>query len=1034
MSRFFIDRPVFAWVVALFIILGGILALPELPISQYPNVAPPSISVSASYPGATSQTVADSVTSLIEQELNGVKGLMYYESTSDSYGNVNITLTFQPGTNPDMAQVDVQNRIKAVESRLPQAVLQQGLQVEQASSGFLLFAAFTSDNPDYDQIALGDFIARNILDEIRRVPGVGKVRMFTTERALRVWLDPSKLVGFNMTPSDVVAAIAAQNAQVTAGSLGALPSNDTQQVTTTIVVEGQLGRVEEFGDILLRSNPDGSQVFLKDVARVEIAGQMYQSASRLNGKPSAAFGVQLSPGANALATSKAVRQRLDELRSLFPAGVDGQVRYDTAPFVEASIKKVLHTLVEAVVLVFLVMFVFLQSLRYTVIPAIVVPIALMGTLLIMLLLGFSINVLTMFGMVLAIGILVDDAIVVVENVERIMAEEGLPPKEATRKAMGQISGAIIGITLVLSAVFIPMAFMSGSVGIIYQQFALSVAVSILFSAFLALSLTPALCATLLKPIKGHHERGGFFGWFNRLFERVTNRYVKWVDRILARRIIFMLGYFGIVALVFVLFVRLPSSFLPIEDQGYLIVNMQAQPGASSNRLMKVIEQVEGHYDSREAVQDVLTISGFSFSGAGQNAGLAFIMMKDWSERDLKTQSVEAEANVANGILLGGVKEGIAYSVVPPPIHELGDSSGFDMRLLDRTGMGYSALVAAKDRLLDLARQSPLLDPHSVRVSDLPEVQQIELRIDRQKAYAHKVSFQEISNTLAITFGSAFVNDFPNQGRMQRVIVQADSPFRMQPEDIMGVYVRNADGEMVPVSAFADYDWVYGPAQVVRYNGYPAMRISGSPSEGHSTGEAMAEMERLVAQLPGYSLEWTGQSLQEKVSGDQIPILLGLSMLVVFLLLAALYESWSIPLSVMLVVPLGILGCVVAVMMRGMPNDVFFKVGLITIIGLSAKNAILIVEFAKDLQRDGEPLIKATLHAARLRFRPILMTSFAFTLGVIPLAMAVGASSASQRAIGTGVIGGMIAATFLAIFLVPVFFVVVRKLFDRHAKV
>lgn len=1031
MSKFFIDRPVFAWVVALFIILGGLLSLPLLPISQYPNVAPPSVEVSTSYPGATPQVVADSVTSLIEQELNGAKGLLYYESTSDSYGRASIKLTFQPGTNPDMAQVDVQNRIKSVESRLPQAVLQQGLKVEQASSGFLLFAAFTSENPDIDQVGLGDFITRNVLDEIRRVPGVGKAELFATERSLRVWLDPNKLMGLNMTPGDVVSAISAQNTQVTAGALGALPSNDSQQIATTIIVKGQLETVEEFGEIMLRVNPDGSQVLLSDVARVEIAGQMYQFSSRLNSRPSAAFGVQLSPGANALQTSKLVRQRLDELRPVFPEGVDGAVHYDTAPFVETSINKVVHTLVEAVILVFLVMFLFLQSFRYTVIPTIVVPIALLGTLAVMLALGFSINVLTMFGMVLAIGILVDDAIVVVENVERIMAQEGLSPKEATRKAMGQISGAIIGITLVLTAVFIPMAFMSGSVGVIYQQFALSVAVSILFSAFLALSLTPALCATLLKPIKGHHERKGFFGWFNRTFDRFTKSYVGWVDRILARRIFFMMVYAAIVGLTFFLFARLPSSFLPIEDQGYLIVDMQGPAGSSANRMQEAIGQMEAHFESRDAVQSVLAISGFSFSGAGQNSGLAFIILKDWSERD-SSQSAMAEANYANMNLLPNVKQGIIYTVIPPPISELGNASGFDIRLQDRTGRGYTALVAAKDRLLDMARKSPVLDPDSVRVADLPEVPQIELKIDRQKAYAHRVTFEAVGGTLATALGSAFVNDFPNQGRMQRVMVQADSKFRMQPEDLMSLYVRNTEGEMVPLSAFADYEWVKGPAQIVRYNGYPAMRISGSPAPGRSTGEAMDEMERLVAQLPGYSFEWTGQSLQEKVSGAQVPMLLGLSMLVIFLLLAALYESWSIPLSVMLVVPLGILGCVLAVMWRGMPNDVFFKVGLITIIGLSAKNAILIVEFAKDLQAEGESLLKATLHAAQLRFRPILMTSLAFTCGVIPLAIATGASSASQQAIGTGVIGGMIAATILAIFFVPVFFVVVRKLFDRKA--
>ncbi|MBV7481049.1 efflux RND transporter permease subunit [Pseudomonas sp. PDM31] len=1030
MPQFFIDRPVFAWVVALFILLAGALAIPQLPVAQYPDVAPPQIEIYAVYPGASAQTVDESVVSLIEEELNGADHLLYFESQS-SLGSATIKATFKPGTNPELAQVDVQNRLKAVESRLPQAVIQQGLQVEKVSSGFLLLITLTSSDGKLDDVALSDYLARNVMNEIKRLDGVGKAQLYGSERAMRVWIDPQKLIGFNLTPADVNAAIVAQNAQVAAGSMGDLPTRSTQEITATVLVKGQLSTPEEFADIVLKASPDGSTVRIGDVARVEIGSQDYQFSTRLNGKPSTAVGVQLAPGANALNTATLVRAKMDELARYFPVNVEYKIPYDTSPFVKVSITKVVYTLGEAMLLVFAVMFLFLQNIRYTLIPTLVVPVALMGTFATMLALGFSINVLTMFGMVLAIGILVDDAIVVVENVERIMATEGLSPKEATRKAMTQITGAIIGITLVLVAVFIPMAFMPGSVGVIYQQFSLSMATSILFSAFLALTLTPALCATLLKPIaKGeHHERTGFFGWFNRRFERLTERYQGWVAYALKRTGRYLLIYGVLLAGLVICFSRLPSSFLPVEDQGYTITDIQLPPGASKNRTVQVVEQIEAHNATEPGVGDSTVILGFSFSGSGQNAALAFTTLKDWSERgsDDSAASIADRANIA----LSQIKDAVSFAVLPPPVDGLGTSSGFEFRLQDRGGLGHDALMQARTEFLAAAEKSPIL--MNVRESALAEAPQVHLIVDRKQANALGVSFADIGNVLSTAVGSAYINDFPNQGRMQRVVVQAEGDQRSQVADLLKMHVRNNNGNMVPLSAFVQAKWTLGPAQLTRYNGYPAIAISGEPTLGHSTGEAMAEVERLVAQGPaGLGQEWTGLSLQERLSGSQAPILLGLSLLIVFLCLAALYESWSIPTSVLLVVPLGVLGAVLAVTLRGMPNDVFFKVGLITIIGLSAKNAILIIEFAKSLYDDGHDLIDATLQAARLRLRPIVMTSLAFILGVVPLAIATGASSASQQAIGTGVIGGMISAT-LAVVFVPVFFVVVMKLVRKRHK-
>ncbi|NWB83821.1 efflux RND transporter permease subunit [Pseudomonas gingeri] len=1024
MPHFFIDRPVFAWVVALFILLAGALAIPQLPVAQYPNVAPPKVEIYAVYPGASAQTVDQGVVSLIEQELNGADHLLYFESQS-SLGSATITATFQPGTNPEMAQVDVQNRLKAVEPRLPAAVTQQGLQVEKVSAGFLLLATLTSSDGKYDESALSDYLARNVMNEIKRLDGVGKAQLYGAERAMRIWIDPQKLVGFNLTPADVSAAVAGQNAQVSAGSIGDLPARPTQEINAAVLVKGQLSTPKEFADIVLRANPDGSSVRIGDVARVEVGSQDYQYGTRLNGKPSTAFSVQLSPGANALHTATLVRAKLDELSRYFPAGVEYKIPYDTSPFVKVSITKVIYTLGEAMLLVFAVMFLFLQNIRYTLIPTLVVPVALMGTFATMLALGFSINVLTMFGMVLAIGILVDDAIVVVENVERIMANEGLSPRDATRKAMGQISGAIVGITLVLVAVFIPMAFMQGSVGVIYQQFSLSMATSILFSAFLALTLTPALCATLLKPIAPgeHHAKGGFFGAFNRRFEQLSNKYEGWVVYALKRSGRYLLVYGLLLVVLGLCFMRLPASFLPVEDQGYTITDIQLPPGASQNRTIKVVEQIEAHNATEQGVGDTTMILGFSFSGSGQNAALAFTTLKDWSARSAK-DSAQAIADRAN-LALGEIKDAVAYAILPPPVDGLGTSSGFEFRLQDRGGVGHEVLMKARTQLLAAAEKSPVLA--NVRESALAEAPQVQLEVDRQQANALGVSFADIGALLSTALGSSYVNDFPNQGRMQRVVIQAEGDQRSQVADLLKINVRNSNGKMVPLSAFVRAQWTQGPAQLTRYNGYPAIAISGEPKAGHSTGQAMAEMERLVTQLPtGLGLEWTGLSLQERLSGSQATTLLGLSLLVVFLCLAALYESWSIPTSVLLVVPLGVLGAVLAVTLRGMPNDVFFKVGLITIIGLSAKNAILIIEFAKSLYDEGHDLLDATVQAARLRLRPIIMTSLAFILGVVPLAIATGASSASQQAIGTGVIGGMITAT-LAVMFVPVFFVVVMKL-------
>ncbi len=1029
MPHFFIDRPIFAWVVAIAITLAGILAIPRLPVERFPSIAPPSVMITATYPGVTPQTMNDSVIGPIERELAAVKDLLYFESSSDTSGSATITVTFKPGTDLDMAQVDVQNRVKTVEPRLPQVVRENGLTIESASSSFLLIVALESQKGSYDQASLGDYMARNIIDELKRVKGVGRVQLFGAEKAMRVWVSPKKLTSYNLTMSDVTEAIAQQNIQIAPGALGGEPTVRGQKVATVLNVEGQLTGVEQFSDIILRAREDGSKVTMGDVARVELGPENFIFNIRANGKNAVGAAVMLEPGANAVSTAKAVSARMEAISKTFPSDIKHSLSFNTAPFVEISIEKVIHTLIEAMVLVFVVMFIFLQKVRYTLIPAIVVPIALMGTLVIMMATGFSVNVLTMFGMVLSIGIIVDDAIVVVESVERLMADEGLSPKEATKKAMKEITGAIIAITLVLSAIFIPMALSGDAVGVIYRQFSMSMAVSILFSAFLALSLTPALTATLLKPISGHAEKKGFFGWFDRGFDRLTQKYGCWAAALLRTGGRMMTVFAVILCLLIFGFWKLPSSFLPEEDQGYFMTVVQLPSDATAERTLDVVKQFEQYASTRPGIKDTLSILGYGFSGSGANAAMIFTILKDWNRREGATVAGEVTAATE---AMKGVHEGMVMNIQPPAIDSLGNSSGFSLRLQDRSGKGHEALLAAQNTLLGLAAQSPVVT--GVYPEGLPSGMNITLHIDRKKAQALSVPFTEIAGTLSAAMGSSYVNDFPNAGRMQQVIVQADAPARMQIEDVLKLYVRNSRGGMVPLSEVVTPVWGQTPSQFVSYNGYPAMRISGAAAPGYSSGAAMAEMERLAGQLPkGFAIEWTGQSLQEIQSGAQAPRLLALSILVVFLILAALYESWSIPVSVILVVPLGLIGALAAVYLRGMPNDVFFKVGLITIIGLSAKNAILIVEFARMLRDQGRPLVEATIEAARLRLRPILMTSLAFTLGVVPLMLAVGASQETQRAIGTGVFGGMLSATILAIFFVPVFFVVVMGAVDRFAR-
>ena len=1030
MAQFFIDRPVFAWVIAILICVLGGIAITTLPVAQYPSVAPPSISITANYAGASSETLSDTVTSVIEQQLNGIDNLLYMSSASDANGNAIITLYFKPGTNPDVAQVQVQNKVQLATPSLPQTVQQQGVVVAKATRNFMMFISLSSEDGSMDAISLGNYLASNVLDPIRRVAGVGEVIQFGTQNAMRIWLDPDKLVSYKLTPADVSAAVQVQNTQVPVGQLGQLPAVDGQQLNVILQGRATLREVKEFQDIVLRVNPDGSRVYLRDVARVELGGQDYSIKARIDGKPATAAAIKLSPTANALNTAEAVRNEVDRLKEFFPPGVKVIYPLDTSLFVKISVDEVLKTLVEAIVLVFLVMYLFLQNIRATLIPTLVVPVALLGTCGILAAFGFSINVLTMFGMVLAIGILVDDAIVVVENVERIMSEEGLPAKEATRKAMGQITSALIGITVVLIAVFIPMAFFGGSVGTIYRQFTMSMVSCMLFSVFLALSLTPALCGTLLKQVDAghHHAKGGFFGWFNRSFDALTHRYQSWVGALVKRTFIGIITLIGIMFLVVVLYKRMPSAFLPEEDQGYFLTLITLPVGATDARTGEALQKVEEYFSKQPEIEHYFTVAGFSFAGRAQNSALAFIRLKPWEERSGKDHKVQAVITRAlRG--LGGIKDAMVFSVNPPAIPELGTSSGFDFWLQDVGGVGHDTLMAASGQLLGMAAKNPVL--LQVRPQGLADAAQMKIELDQDKASALGVSLADINTTMQTAFGSSYVNNFVNGPRVQRVIVQLDAPFRMTPEDLGKVYLRNKSGSMVPLSAFTSIHWTFGSPQLQRYNGIPAVNIVGAAAPGLSSGEAMVEMEKMAAQLPkGIGYSWSGQSLEERISGNQAPMLYGISLLIVFLCLAALYESWSIPVAVILVVPLGILGALAAVSFRDLPNDVYFKVGLLTTVGLSTKNAILIIEFALDLMKEGKGLIESILEAVKLRLRPILMTSMAFILGVLPLVLSSGAGSASQNAIGTGVTGGMISGTILAIFLVPVFFVVVSQTVAR----
>ena len=1034
MSKFFIDRPIFAWVIAIIIMLAGALAIMKLPIAQYPTIAPPAIQISANYPGADAKTVQDTVTQVIEQNMNGIDGLLYMSSTSDSSGTVQITITFDSGTDADIAQVQVQNKLQLAMPLLPQEVQQQGVSVEKSSSSFLMVLGMINTDGTMNQEDIADYVGATIKDPVSRTHGVGDVQLFGAQYAMRIWMDPNKLNNYQLTPVDVINAIKAQNAQVAAGQLGGTPPVKGQQLNASIIAQTRLKSADEFSKILMKVNPDGSRVLLKDVAKVELGGENYDVIARYNGQPASGLGIKLATGANALDTAEAVRATVEKLEPFFPAGLKVVYPYDTTPFVKISINEVVKTLVEAIVLVFLVMYLFLQNFRATLIPTIAVPVVLLGTFAILAAFGYSINTLTMFGMVLAIGLLVDDAIVVVENVERVMVEDGLPPKEATRKSMGQIQGALVGIAMVLSAVFIPMAFFGGSTGAIYRQFSITIVSAMVLSVLVAMILTPALCATMLKPIpKGHHDdKKGFFGWFNRMFEKSTHHYTDSVGNILRSTGRYLVLYLIIVVGMAFLFVRLPSSFLPDEDQGVLLAMAQLPAGATQERTQKVLDEVNDYFLTKEKanVNSVFTVNGFGFSGRGQNTGLAFVSLKDWSERSGEENKVPAIAGRAMGTF-SQIKDAMVFAFNLPAIVELGTATGFDFQLIDQANLGHEKLTQARNQLFGMIAQHPDLLV-GVRPNGLEDTPQFKIDIDQEKAQALGVSITDINTTLGSAWGGSYVNDFIDRGRVKKVYVMAEAPYRMLPSDIGNWYVRGSSGQMVPFSAFSTSRWEYGSPRLERYNGLPSMEILGQAAPGKSTGEAMDMMEQLAGKLPtGIGFDWTGMSYQERLSGNQAPALYAISLIVVFLCLAALYESWSIPFSVMLVVPLGVFGALLAATLRGLTNDVYFQVGLLTTIGLSAKNAILIVEFAKDLmEKEGKGLIEATLDAVRMRLRPILMTSLAFILGVMPLVISTGAGSGAQNAVGTGVMGGMVTATVLAIFFVPVFFVVVRRRFSR----
>ncbi|MFJ7143192.1 multidrug efflux RND transporter permease [Pseudomonas protegens] len=1033
MSKFFIDRPIFAWVIALVIMLVGALSILKLPINQYPSIAPPAIAISVTYPGASAQTVQDTVVQVIEQQLNGIDNLRYVSSESNSDGSMTITATFEQGTNSDTAQVQVQNKLNLATPLLPQEVQQQGIRVTKAVKNFLLVIGVVSEDGSMSKDDLSNYIVSNMQDPISRTAGVGDFQVFGAQYAMRIWLDPAKLNNFNMTPVDVKTAVAAQNVQVSSGQLGGLPALPGQQLNATIIGKTRLQTAEQFKAILLKVNKDGSQVRLGDVADVALGGENYAISAQFNGKPASGLAVKLANGANALDTAKALRKTISDLEPFFPQGMKVVFPYDTTPVVTESIKGVVETLVEAIVLVFLVMFLFLQNFRATVITTMTVPVVLLGTFGILAAAGFSINTLTMFGMVLAIGLLVDDAIVVVENVERVMHEEGLSPKEATKKSMGQIQGALVGIALVLSAVLLPMAFFSGSTGVIYKQFSITVVSAMALSVLVALIFTPALCATMLKPVVAgqSHEKRGFFGWFNRTFDRSVKSYERGVGNMLRHKVPYLLAYVLIVLGMIWLFTRIPTAFLPEEDQGVLFAQVQTPAGSSAERTQVVVDEMRAYLLDKEkdTVASVFTVNGFNFAGRGQSSGMAFIMLKPWGERSAEN-SVFNLANRAQQHFFS-FRDAMVFAFAPPAVLELGNATGFDVFLQDRAGIGHEKLMAARNQFLGMAAQSKVLS--QVRPNGLNDEPQYQLTIDDERASALGVTLTDINNTLSIALGSSYVNDFIDRGRVKKVYIQGQAGARMSPEDLKKWYVRNSAGTMVPFSSFAKGEWIYGSPKLARYNGVEAMEVLGAPAPGYSTGEAMAEVEAIAAKLPpGVGISWTGLSYEERLSGSQAPALYALSLLMVFLCLAALYESWSIPIAVMLVVPLGIIGALMATSLRGLSNDVYFQVGLLVTIGLAAKNAILIVEFAKELHEQGRSLVDAAVEACRMRLRPIIMTSLAFVLGVVPLAISTGAGSGSQHAIGTGVIGGMLTATILAIFWVPLFFVTVSSMGRRKA--
>ncbi len=1032
MVNFFIDRPIFAWVLAIVIMLGGGLAVTTLPIAQYPSIAPPAISIQVTYPGASAETVQNTVTQVIEQQMNGIDHLLYFSSESDKDGSMTITLSFEQGTDPDVAQVQVQNKLQLATPLLPTEVQQQGIRVAKATKNFLLVVGFVSSDDSMDGRDIGDYIASNVQDPISRTKGVGDFQLFGAQYAMRIWLDPAKLNNYSLTPSDVSNALQAQNVQVASGEIGGLPARPGQRLNATIVGPQRLQSAEEFGRVLLRVNPNGARVLLRDVARVTLGGENYSVSSKYNGKQAAGLAIKLAPGANALDTAKAVRATLDELKPFFPAGLEVVYPFDTTPFVRVSIEEVVKTLFEAVVLVFLVMYLFLQNLRATLIPTIAVPVVLLGTFGVLAVAGFSINTLTMFGMVLAIGLLVDDAIVVVENVERVMAEEKLSPKEAARKSMSQITGALVGIALVLSAVFLPMAFFGGSTGVIYRQFSITIISAMTLSVLVALIFTPALCATLLKPVDEEHTHHGhgFFGWFNRTFDRMNRGYTAGVGHMTRRTGRYLLVYLVIVIAMAGLFLLIPKSFLPDEDQGVLFVQVVEPPGTSIELTEQALDKVRDFFlvDEKASVNGVFTVSGFSFGGRGQGSGLAFVSLKDWHERGGADQGVLAIANRATQHF-SSIRGAQIAAFAPPAVLELGNATGFDFQLLDRANVGHDALMQARGKLMEAAKKNPAIG--MLRPNGLDDEPQYKLDIDWEKASALGLSIADISATLASGWGSSYVNQFIDRGRVKKVFIQGDADTRMAPEDLDHWYVRNASNQMIPFSEFSTARWSRGSPKLERYNGAASLEFLGAPAPGKSTGAAMLAMEEAQASLPkGTGFAWTGLSFEERLSGSQAPMLYGISLTIVFLCLAALYESWSIPVAVMLVVPLGIIGTVLATLARGLSNDVFFQVGLLTTVGLAAKNAILIVEFAKENHEQGMSLIDASIHAAQQRLRPILMTSLAFILGVLPLAIATGAGAGGRVAIGTGVIGGMITATLLAVFLVPVFFVSVLNLVSR----